>query len=143
MGKMAVSPPPQKKRTLPSFSFSPACFSSPNQSDILELKKRLSQVEGQLRKSEVTRKRLEVYNRKLLFFVQVMRGPATVVQFPADLQSLGVDCYWPIAVVEESLVRAGPPMRQLFLVVEGQEVPAAFPTLFSHPGLWVQKGRAE
>ncbi|KAJ6659791.1 hypothetical protein lerEdw1_018507, partial [Lerista edwardsae] len=38
--------------------------------DVLELKKRLSQVNGQLRKSEVTRKRLEVYNRKLLLFVQ-------------------------------------------------------------------------
>uniref|UniRef100_K7G9Z6 EF-hand domain-containing protein n=1 Tax=Pelodiscus sinensis TaxID=13735 RepID=K7G9Z6_PELSI len=38
--------------------------------DILELKRRLSLAEGQLRKSEVTRKRLEICNRKLLLFVQ-------------------------------------------------------------------------
>ncbi|XP_053132439.1 syntaxin-binding protein 4-like [Hemicordylus capensis] len=40
------------------------------ESDILELKKHLSLVDGQLRKSEVTRKRLEICNRKLLLFVQ-------------------------------------------------------------------------
>ncbi|XP_059572256.1 syntaxin-binding protein 4 isoform X2 [Alligator mississippiensis] len=38
--------------------------------DILELKKRLSLADGQLRKSEVTRKRLEICNRKLFLFVQ-------------------------------------------------------------------------
>ncbi|KAH0631790.1 hypothetical protein JD844_019598 [Phrynosoma platyrhinos] len=38
--------------------------------DVLELKKQLSLVDGQLRKSEVTRKRLEILNRKLLLFVQ-------------------------------------------------------------------------
>ncbi|NXV94905.1 STXB4 protein, partial [Calonectris borealis] len=40
--------------------------------DILELKRRLSLADGQLRKSEVSRKRLEICNRKLLLFVQVM-----------------------------------------------------------------------
>nr|XP_034987539.1 syntaxin-binding protein 4-like [Zootoca vivipara] len=40
------------------------------ESDVLELKRRLSLVDGQLKKSEVTRKRLEIYNRKLLLFVQ-------------------------------------------------------------------------
>nr|XP_028562516.1 syntaxin-binding protein 4-like isoform X1 [Podarcis muralis] len=40
------------------------------ESDVLELKRRLSLVDGQLRKSEVTRKRLEIHNRKLLLFVQ-------------------------------------------------------------------------
>ncbi|NXC89222.1 STXB4 protein, partial [Cercotrichas coryphoeus] len=39
--------------------------------DILELKKKLSLADGQLRKSEVSRKRLEICNRKLLLFVQV------------------------------------------------------------------------
>ncbi|NXD12484.1 STXB4 protein, partial [Nothocercus nigrocapillus] len=39
--------------------------------DILELKRRLSLADGQLRKSEVSRKRLEICNRKLLLFVQV------------------------------------------------------------------------
>ncbi|NWW65959.1 STXB4 protein, partial [Ifrita kowaldi] len=39
--------------------------------DILELKKQLSLADGQLRKSEVSRKRLEISNRKLLLFVQV------------------------------------------------------------------------
>ncbi|NXX35511.1 STXB4 protein, partial [Nicator chloris] len=39
--------------------------------DILELKRQLSQADGQLRKSEVSRKRLEICNRKLLLFVQV------------------------------------------------------------------------
>ncbi|XP_056359736.1 syntaxin-binding protein 4-like [Oenanthe melanoleuca] len=38
--------------------------------DILELKRQLSLAEGQLRKSEVSRKRLEICNRKLLLFVQ-------------------------------------------------------------------------
>ncbi|XP_074867205.1 syntaxin-binding protein 4-like [Carettochelys insculpta] len=38
--------------------------------DVAELKRRLSLTEGQLRKSEVTRKRLEICNRKLLLFVQ-------------------------------------------------------------------------
>ncbi|NWZ18561.1 STXB4 protein, partial [Asarcornis scutulata] len=40
--------------------------------DILELKRQLSLADGQLRKSEVSRKRLEICNRKLLLFVQVM-----------------------------------------------------------------------
>ncbi|NXH87934.1 STXB4 protein, partial [Edolisoma coerulescens] len=39
--------------------------------DILELKRKLSLADGQLRKSEVSRKRLEICNRKLLLFVQV------------------------------------------------------------------------
>ncbi|NWR44129.1 STXB4 protein, partial [Regulus satrapa] len=39
--------------------------------DILELKRQLSLADGQLRKSEVSRKRLEICNRKLLLFVQV------------------------------------------------------------------------
>ncbi|KFO63334.1 Syntaxin-binding protein 4, partial [Corvus brachyrhynchos] len=39
--------------------------------DILELKRQLSLADGQLRKSEVSRKRLEISNRKLLLFVQV------------------------------------------------------------------------
>ncbi|XP_044301507.1 syntaxin-binding protein 4-like [Varanus komodoensis] len=43
---------------------------SETETDILELKKRLSLLDGQLRKSEVTRKCLEIYNRKLLLFVQ-------------------------------------------------------------------------
>ncbi|RMC17892.1 hypothetical protein DUI87_05561 [Hirundo rustica rustica] len=38
--------------------------------DILELKRQLSLADGQLRKSEVSRKRLEICNRKLLLFVQ-------------------------------------------------------------------------
>lgn len=42
------------------------------QEDILELKRQLSVADGQLRKSEVSRKRLEICNRKLLLFVQVM-----------------------------------------------------------------------
>ncbi|NXM33667.1 STXB4 protein, partial [Oxyruncus cristatus] len=41
------------------------------QEDVLELKKQLSLADGQLRKSEVSRKRLEICNRKLLLFVQV------------------------------------------------------------------------
>ncbi|NXS51630.1 STXB4 protein, partial [Brachypteracias leptosomus] len=41
------------------------------QEDILELKRQLSLADGQLRKSEVARKRLEICNRKLLLFVQV------------------------------------------------------------------------
>ncbi|NXH52204.1 STXB4 protein, partial [Rhabdornis inornatus] len=41
------------------------------QEDILELKRQLSLADGQLRKSEVSRKRLEICNRKLLLFVQV------------------------------------------------------------------------
>ncbi|NXA68226.1 STXB4 protein, partial [Mohoua ochrocephala] len=39
--------------------------------DILELKRQLSLADGQLRKSEVSQKRLEICNRKLLLFVQV------------------------------------------------------------------------
>ncbi|KFO93985.1 Syntaxin-binding protein 4, partial [Buceros rhinoceros silvestris] len=39
--------------------------------DILELKRQLSLADGQLRKSEVSRKRLEICNKKLLLFVQV------------------------------------------------------------------------
>ncbi|KFR16448.1 Syntaxin-binding protein 4, partial [Opisthocomus hoazin] len=39
--------------------------------DILELRRQLSLADGQLRKSEVSRKRLEICNRKLLLFVQV------------------------------------------------------------------------
>ncbi|NXE08792.1 STXB4 protein, partial [Lophotis ruficrista] len=39
--------------------------------DILELKRQLSMADSQLRKSEVSRKRLEICNRKLLLFVQV------------------------------------------------------------------------
>ncbi|KFQ93274.1 Syntaxin-binding protein 4, partial [Nipponia nippon] len=39
--------------------------------DVLELKRQLSLADGQLRKSEVSRKRLEICNRKLLLFVQV------------------------------------------------------------------------
>ncbi|NWY73707.1 STXB4 protein, partial [Erithacus rubecula] len=39
--------------------------------DILELKRQLALADGQLRKSEVSRKRLEICNRKLLLFVQV------------------------------------------------------------------------
>ncbi|NXD96637.1 STXB4 protein, partial [Chaetorhynchus papuensis] len=39
--------------------------------DMLELKRQLSLADGQLRKSEVSRKRLEISNRKLLLFVQV------------------------------------------------------------------------
>ncbi|NXQ82073.1 STXB4 protein, partial [Nyctibius grandis] len=39
--------------------------------NILELKRQLSLADGQLRKSEVSRKRLEICNRKLLLFVQV------------------------------------------------------------------------
>lgn len=42
-----------------------------SQEDILELKRQLSLADGQLRKSEVSRKRLEICNRKLLLFVQV------------------------------------------------------------------------
>ncbi|KFP09531.1 Syntaxin-binding protein 4, partial [Egretta garzetta] len=38
--------------------------------DIQELKRQLSLADGQLRKSEVSRKRLEICNRKLLLFVQ-------------------------------------------------------------------------
>ncbi|XP_054254706.1 syntaxin-binding protein 4-like, partial [Indicator indicator] len=38
--------------------------------DILELRRQLSLADGQLRKSEVSRKRLEICNRKLLLFVQ-------------------------------------------------------------------------
>ncbi|NXX23483.1 STXB4 protein, partial [Podargus strigoides] len=41
------------------------------QEDILELKRQLTLADGQLRKSEVSRKRLEICNRKLLLFVQV------------------------------------------------------------------------
>ncbi|XP_077172116.1 syntaxin-binding protein 4-like isoform X2 [Paroedura picta] len=40
------------------------------ENEFLELKRRLSLVEGQLRKSEVRRKRLELCNRRLLLFVQ-------------------------------------------------------------------------
>ncbi|XP_061455658.1 syntaxin-binding protein 4-like isoform X2 [Rhineura floridana] len=40
------------------------------ESDVLELKRRLSLADGQLRKSEITWKRLELYNRKLLLFAQ-------------------------------------------------------------------------
>ncbi|NWR79155.1 STXB4 protein, partial [Centropus unirufus] len=39
--------------------------------DVLELKRQLFLADGQLRKSEVSRKRLEICNRKLLLFVQV------------------------------------------------------------------------
>ncbi|NXE79439.1 STXB4 protein, partial [Cochlearius cochlearius] len=39
--------------------------------DIQELKRQLSLADGQLRKSEVSRKHLEICNRKLLLFVQV------------------------------------------------------------------------
>ncbi|NWX42769.1 STXB4 protein, partial [Steatornis caripensis] len=39
--------------------------------DILELKRQLSLADGRLRKSEVSRKRLEICNRRLLLFVQV------------------------------------------------------------------------
>ncbi|KFW87877.1 Syntaxin-binding protein 4, partial [Phalacrocorax carbo] len=39
--------------------------------DVLELKRQLSLADSQLRKSEVSRKRLEICNRKLLLFVQV------------------------------------------------------------------------
>ncbi|KFU87966.1 Syntaxin-binding protein 4, partial [Chaetura pelagica] len=39
--------------------------------DILELRRQLALADGQLRKSEVSRKRLEICNRKLLLFVQV------------------------------------------------------------------------
>ncbi|XP_032854287.1 syntaxin-binding protein 4-like isoform X2 [Tyto alba] len=38
--------------------------------DVRELKRQLSLADGQLRKSEVSRKRLEICNRKLLLFVQ-------------------------------------------------------------------------
>ncbi|XP_072838809.2 syntaxin-binding protein 4 [Pogona vitticeps] len=43
---------------------------SETEKDVLELKRQLSQTDGQLRKSEVARKRLEIFNRKLLLFVQ-------------------------------------------------------------------------
>lgn len=46
---------------------------APPQEDILELKRQLSLADGQLRKSEVSRKRLEICNKKLLLFVQVKR----------------------------------------------------------------------
>ncbi|NXK90314.1 STXB4 protein, partial [Formicarius rufipectus] len=39
--------------------------------DMVELKRQLALADGQLRKSEVSRKRLEICNRKLLLFVQV------------------------------------------------------------------------
>ncbi|XP_034640819.1 syntaxin-binding protein 4-like [Trachemys scripta elegans] len=53
--------------------------------DILELKRRLSLADGQLRKSEVMRKRLEICNRKLLLFVQnVHRVLSTPSQLPDE-----------------------------------------------------------
>ncbi|XP_074988905.1 syntaxin-binding protein 4 isoform X3 [Caretta caretta] len=52
---------------------------------ILELKRRLSLADGQLRKSEVMRKRLEICNRKLLLFVQnVHRVLSTPSQLPDE-----------------------------------------------------------
>ncbi|XP_030435010.1 syntaxin-binding protein 4-like isoform X1 [Gopherus evgoodei] len=50
--------------------------------DILELKRRLSLADGQLQKSEVMRKRLEICNRKLLLFVQNVHG---VLSTPSQL----------------------------------------------------------
>ncbi|XP_060116999.1 syntaxin-binding protein 4-like [Heteronotia binoei] len=47
-----------------------ARLASEVENEFLELKRRLSQVDGQLRKSEVTRKRLEICNKRLLLFVQ-------------------------------------------------------------------------
>ncbi|EMP39547.1 Syntaxin-binding protein 4 [Chelonia mydas] len=56
-----------------------------NQGGILELKRRLSLADGQLRKSEVMRKRLEICNRKLLLFVQnVHRVLSTPSQLPDE-----------------------------------------------------------
>ncbi|TFK07450.1 insulin protein enhancer protein ISL-2-like [Platysternon megacephalum] len=53
--------------------------------DILELKRRLSLADGQLRKSEVMQKRLEICNRKLLLFVQnVHRVLSTPSQLPDE-----------------------------------------------------------
>ncbi|XP_050824611.1 syntaxin-binding protein 4-like [Gopherus flavomarginatus] len=53
--------------------------------DILELKRRLSLADGQLRKSEVMRKHLEICNRKLLLFVQnVHRVLSTPSQLPDE-----------------------------------------------------------
>ncbi|XP_053898269.1 syntaxin-binding protein 4-like isoform X2 [Malaclemys terrapin pileata] len=53
--------------------------------DILELKRQLSLADGQLRKSEVMRKRLEICNRKLLLFVQnVHRVLSTPSQLPDE-----------------------------------------------------------
>ncbi|XP_060642558.1 syntaxin-binding protein 4-like isoform X1 [Anolis sagrei] len=40
------------------------------ENDVLEMKRQLTLTDGQLRKSEVSRKRLEILNRKLLLFVQ-------------------------------------------------------------------------
>ncbi|XP_074821648.1 syntaxin-binding protein 4-like isoform X4 [Natator depressus] len=52
---------------------------------ILELKRQLSLADGQLRKSEVMRKRLEICNRKLLLFVQnVHRVLSTPSQLPDE-----------------------------------------------------------
>ncbi|XP_009889855.1 PREDICTED: syntaxin-binding protein 4-like [Charadrius vociferus] len=61
--------------------------------DILELKRQLSLADSQLRKSEVSRKRLEICNRKLLLFVQVQSvaaAPSYIVchcqeQFGSDI----------------------------------------------------------
>lgn len=50
---------------------------APSQEDILELKRQLSLADSQLRKSEVSRKRLEICNRKLLLFVQVTCSAAS------------------------------------------------------------------
>lgn len=42
---------------------------------MLELNRRLTNIDSQLRKSEVNRKHLEISNRKLLGFAQVREAP--------------------------------------------------------------------
>ncbi|XP_067407360.1 syntaxin-binding protein 4-like isoform X2 [Emydura macquarii macquarii] len=60
-------------------------YVSEAEGDILELKRRLSLADGQLRKSEVTRKRLEICNRKLFLFVQnVHKVLSTPSQLPDE-----------------------------------------------------------
>lgn len=81
----------QKPRLEHHHHLSPPPVSLP-QEDILELKRQLSLADGQLRKSEVSRKRLEISNRKLLLFVQVRCGTAPVLQhhhglFPSGFAS--------------------------------------------------------
>ncbi|XP_035258696.1 syntaxin-binding protein 4 isoform X2 [Anguilla anguilla] len=81
------------------------------QEDFLELKRRLSVFDCQLRKSELTRKHLEISNKKLLGFAQnVHRVLSATCLFGAETGSLGVS---PVAAVPDTPPLVPDPAGQL------------------------------
>ncbi|GAB0196282.1 syntaxin-binding protein 4-like [Grus japonensis] len=85
--------------------------------DILELKRQLSLADGQLRKSEVSRKRLEICNRKLLLFVQNVHK---VLSTPSHLPD-GKRCIVKMVQKYQSPVRVYKYPFELVMAIAGVE----------------------